>query len=114
MFCPHGLNFSYAFTASFCCVGPLQTFYLIHSFIQSWKLLIYIGPVQTSNFSCTDPNPFSFKSTWKKTFESAKSDMSNLGWPMIKIEYPTWEVRELDYGASSFQTSIFSSAKFNA
>lgn len=34
--------------------------------------------------------------------------------PWIKIEYPTWEVRELDYGVSSFETSIFLSAKFNA
>ena len=55
---------------------------LSHSFIYSVMNVINIGPVQTPNFSCTDPNPFTFKSTWKKTFESAKSDMSNLGWPM--------------------------------
>ena len=50
MFCPHGLNFSYAHSASFCCVVPLQTFIGSFIYLFSHERYQYVGPVNVEMF----------------------------------------------------------------
>ena len=69
------------------------------------------GPVQTSNFSCAEPN-FDIKYMKSSTYESIKIDIFEFGSTLPF--YPTWPVEKNGKSSTAIQTSNFSCAELNA
>ena len=73
--------------------------------------IVELGPVQTSNFSCAEPN-VGIKYMESSTYESIKIDIFEFGSTLPF--YPTGPVDKNGKMSTAIQTSNFSCAESNA